>query len=78
MEPTVSKCSIPTALKEVAAGRASILTEEFAHLIGLKNQTVRRYLYQKGSVFGVRPFRIGRKLQWPVEQVAALLNGEAE
>lgn len=64
---------IPPALERIAAGRDSIGTGEFAESIGLENQTVRRYLSERGHVFGVRPVKIGGRLHWPVSKIAALL-----
>ncbi|TFW13290.1 hypothetical protein [Duganella callida] len=66
--------SIPPALERVAAGRDSIGTEEFAESIGLEYQTVRRYLSERGDVFGVRPVKIGGRLHWPVSKIAVLLT----
>ncbi len=43
-----------------------IPTEDFAHALGVKPQTVRVRLCRTGSYFGVRPFKTpSGRLMWP-------------
>lgn len=71
---TTEISSIPPALERIAAGRDAIGTGDFAKSIGLEHQTVRRYLSEKGHVFGVQPVKIGGRLHWPVAKIAILLT----
>lgn len=56
---------------------ASLLTtEQFAAMLQLKPQTLRKRLCATGSYFNVRPCRLPNgRLRWPREAAATLLNG---
>lgn len=64
------------ALEELAAGRAHLMTDEYAKVTNCKHQTVLKNYSKKGECFGIRPIKVGHRLLWPVDQIAALLNGE--
>lgn len=66
---------IPSGLAAVAAGRDHILTSEFARAVNRAPQTVRKNVGESGSCFGITPVKVGRRLLWPVSDVAALLQG---
>lgn len=68
--------AFPAALAEVAAGRDHIKTEEFALAVGRARQTIRKNYHLSGHCFGVRPIKFGKRLLWPVREIAALLSGE--
>jgi len=67
-----------TALEQLANGRDHITTEEFAHIIGLSPQTVRKNYSATGEVYRIRPKKPGSRLLWPVADIAAqLFNSKA-
>lgn len=66
---------IPSNLAAVAAGRDFILTSEFARAVNRAPQTIRKNLGENGSCFGITPVKVGRRLLWPVADVAVLLQG---
>jgi hypothetical protein len=68
--------SPPAALAEISAGRDHILTKEFAKAANRAIQTIRKNYCLDGECFGIRPIKIGNRLLWPINQVAALLAGE--
>lgn len=72
------KVSIPPALAEIAKGRDHILTAEYAQATNCKPQTVRKNVCLTGMCFGIRPVRFGNRLNWPVQETAALLNGSVK
>jgi len=67
--------TIPAALAEIAVGRDHIQTSEFARATNRACQTIRKNYCLTGECFGIRPIKFGNRLLWPVESVAALLNG---
>jgi hypothetical protein len=71
------KVTIPNALAEIAAGRDHIETAEYALATSRARQTIRKNYCLTGHCFGIRPVKFGNKLLWPVDQIAALLTGEA-
>ncbi len=78
IEPTNSKSAIPITLAAIAIGRDHIKTDEFAHCVNRKNQTVRKNYCLTGQCFGIRPIKFGNKLLWPVAEIAKLLNGDSK
>ena len=74
----VQKVSIPPALAEVSKGRDNIRTEETAHALGYANQTVRKHHCLFGHFMGIKPVKIGKRLLWPVKDIARLLTGEGK
>lgn len=66
---------IPAALALVAQGRDHIRTSEFAHAMCRAKQTILKNHCLTGECFGIRPIKRGRLLLWPVDQIAAILNG---
>lgn len=67
--------TIPLALAEIAAGRDHVQTAEFARAANRKAQTVRKNFSMNGHYLGIKPVKVGRRLLWPVADIAALLNG---
>jgi len=68
---------IPEGLARVANGRDNILTHELGAATNTATQTIRKHLCQTGSFHGVRPIKIGGRLQFSVIDIAKLLKGEA-
>lgn len=63
---------IPPGLSAVASGRDNLTTAEAAHFLNLKPQTLRRWAcYQNGLI---SPARVGRRLGWPVKEVAEVIT----
>lgn len=57
-----------------AAQPATVGTESFASSLGVKAQTVRHSLCQKGHYMGVRPVKLpNRFLRWPADAAAKIL-----
>ena len=67
--------ALPPALATIAAGRDHILTGEFAKATNRASQTLRKNYCKQGECYGIRPLKVGNRLLWPVNQLAALLNG---
>jgi hypothetical protein len=62
-------------LSRVAHNRDHISTNEFAQSITRASQTIRKNYCLTGEAFGIRPIKIGRRLLWPVRDIAQLLIG---
>lgn len=67
---------LPPGLSSIAAGRDHITTIEYARAIGRAGQTVRKNYCLTGDAYGIRPVKVGGRLLWPVQDIAALLNQE--
>jgi hypothetical protein len=67
---------IPDGLALIAQNRDNILTHEVALATNTATQTIRKHLCQTGSFHGIKPIKIGGKLQFPVGEVAKLIRGE--
>lgn len=68
-----------TALEQLANGRDHITTEEFAYIVGLSPQTVRKNYSASGEVYRIRPKKPGSRLLWPVADIATqLFNSKAK
>jgi hypothetical protein len=77
MPSKISTPTIPPELAQIAAGRDHIGTAEYGHATKHASQTIRKNFCLTGHCFGIRPVKVGNKLLWSVEKIAALLNGEA-
>jgi hypothetical protein len=65
---------VPMPLPE---NRAHLSTEEFAAVLAVEPQSVRKRYSETGSYHGVRPRKLpNRRLLWPVDAVKRLLNGD--
>jgi hypothetical protein len=67
--------SMPPALAAIAAGRDHLSTKEFAKATNHKPQTVLKNYCLTGECFGIRPTKIGNRLNWPVARTAELISG---
>ncbi len=67
---------IPQGLANIAKGRDNILTYELSLVTNTATQTIRRHLCQTGSFHGIKPIKIGGRLQFPVRDIAKLIRGE--
>lgn len=67
---------IPEGLATIANGRDNILTHELSLVTNTATQTIRRHLCQTGSFHGIKPIKIGGRLQFPVPEIAKLIRGE--
>ena len=68
---------IPEGLAQVAKGRDTILTHELGAVTNTARQTIRKHLCQTGSFHGIKPIKIGGRLQFSVIDIAKLLKGES-
>lgn len=68
--------AISTRLLEVAGNRDFITTTELATALNKARQTIRKENCLKGSVYGIRPRKIGGRLLWAVSDIQSLLNGK--
>lgn len=66
---------IPEGLASIANGRDNILTHEVGLVTNTATQTIRRHLCHTGSFHGIKPIKIGGKLQFPVREIAKLIRG---
>ena len=71
-----SSQEIPEGLARLANGRDNILTHELGLATNTATQTIRKHLCQTGSFHGIKPIKIGGRLQFPVGEVARLVRGE--
>lgn len=65
---------IPEGLANIAQGRDNILTHEVGLATNTATQTIRKHLCQTGSFHGVKPIKIGGRLQFSVVEVAKLVR----
>ena len=72
-----SSQDIPEGLARLANGRDNILTHELGLATNTATQTIRKHLCQTGSFHGIKPIKIGGRLQFPVGEVARLVRGDA-
>lgn len=68
---------IPQGLALIAQNRDNILTHEVAQATNTAIQTIRKHLCQTGSFHGIKPIKIGGRLQFSVNEVAKLVRGES-
>jgi hypothetical protein len=66
--------NIPRGLAAVAGSRDLITTPEFAQVFNIQPQTVRKSYCLFGEVYGIRPTKLGNRLQWSVAQIAEKLK----
>lgn len=66
---------IPRGLLAVAGSRDLITTLEFAQVLNVKPQTIRKNWCLTGEAYGIRPIKVGNRLLWSVAKVAAKLQG---
>lgn len=71
-----STYDIPEGLASNANGRDNILTHEVGLVTNTATQTIRRHLCHTGSFHGIKPIKIGGRLQFPVKDLAKLIRGE--
>lgn len=68
---------IPQGLANIANGRDNILTHELSLVTNIAIQTIRKHLCHTGSFHGIRPIKIGGRLQFPVKDIAKLIRGHS-
>jgi hypothetical protein len=68
---------IPEGLALIAKNRDNILTHELGLATNTATQTIRKHLCQTGSFHGIKPIKIGGRLQFSVNEVAKLVRGES-
>jgi hypothetical protein len=73
----VSFPEIPQGLALIAQGRDNILTHELGIVTNIATQTIRQHLSKTGTFHGIKPIRIGGRLQFSVVDIAKLLRGES-
>ena len=54
--------------------RETVTTAVAAKALNRQPQTLRKWAFQKSGP--IQPIRINGRLAWPIDQIAALLNGE--
>ncbi len=67
--------SIPPRLASIAGNRDAITTSEYATALSKATQTIRKNYSLTGEAYGIRPTKVGNRLLWSVEKIAALLKG---
>ena len=67
--------SIPAGLAAIAGNRDLITTPEFATILNVASQTIRKNYSLTGEAYGVKPIKIGNRLLWSVQQIAKRLQG---
>lgn len=78
VDPAKQKgASIAAVPMPVPPHREHLSTDEFAAVLAVEAQTVRKRHSETGTYHGVRPIKLpNRRLLWPVDAVRRLLNGE--
>jgi hypothetical protein len=66
---------IPQGLATIANGRDNIMTHEVSLVTNIATQTIRKHLCHTGSFHGITPIKIGGRLQFPVKDIAKLIQG---
>ena len=52
-----------------------ISTNDFAYLLGVQGQTIRRGLCMNGHYMGVKPIKLlNRRLLWPIKDIQKILG----
>jgi len=69
--------NLPIGLAGIAGHRDLITTIELAQALNVASQTIRKNYCLTGFAYGIKPTKIGNKLLWPVERVAAVLLGRS-
>ena len=67
--------NMPPELARIAQGRDFLTTAEYGRAITHAGQTIRKNLCIQGHAYGIRPWKVGGRLLWPVAEVAKLLQG---
>jgi hypothetical protein len=68
---------MPSPLAELAAVTDFLLTDELAHYLRCKAQTIRKAYSSTGNYLGIRPVKPGSRLLWPLTEVTRMLAGGA-
>lgn len=68
--------NLPVGLAGIAGHRDLITTIELAQALNVATQTIRKNYCLTGFAYGIKPTKIGNKLLWPVDRVAAVMLGE--
>jgi hypothetical protein len=71
-----SRIDLPPGLSAVAGNRDAITTSEYAKVLSSAEITIYKHYGLNGNVYGVTPIKAGKKLLWPVDQIARFLRGE--
>ena len=66
--------NLPRGLAAVAGNRDLITTPEFAQVFNVASQTIRKNYSITGFAYGIKPTKIGNRLQWSVAQIAEKLK----
>ena len=74
-QPINPVVSIPPRLDSIAGNRDAITTSEYATALSKATQTIRKNYSLTGEAYGIRPTKVGNRLLWSVEKIAALLKG---
>ena len=77
-ENNLEIATVPNAVEtliKIANGRTHITTAEYAKTTNSRPQTLRKNYCLNGHCFGIRPVKIGNRLNWPVDEVANLMSG---
>ena len=65
---------LPPKLSAVAGDRDLIRTIEFANVLSVASQTVRKNYSLTGHCYGIKPAKVGNRLLWSVAKVAERLG----
>ena len=68
--------NFPAGLSKIAGDRDLITTTEFANVINVASQTIRKNYCLTGQAYGIRPIKIGSRLLWNVNQISQLIQGD--
>jgi hypothetical protein len=79
VEPPKKRKSVRRLPMPIPANRDHLSTEEFAAVLGVEPQSVRKRHSQDGHYQGIRPAKLpNRQLLWPTDKLKALLEGKGE
>lgn len=71
-----SRFAIPDGLYATAGNRDLITTGEFAEVLNVASQTIRKNYCLTGEAYGIKPIKVGGRLLWNVSQIADRLKGK--
>jgi len=72
----VRESILPTQLAKLAGNRDNITTDEFALVVSVSQQTLRKNYCLTGHAYGIKPIKVGNRLLWSVDEIATLIGGQ--
>ncbi len=75
-KPLIDSPRIPEDLSLMARGRDLLLLNEVAAISNTAPQTIRKHLCQTGHFHGIKPIKIGGRIQFAIKDIEKLIKGK--